>query len=163
MMPWRLTAGALAALAAAAGAAAPDEEAVKTYSFGLADPAFAVEAARMVVGTNGSVVLEAAGHRLLVRAPTGVHARLKALMAEVAEPPRNVRIDVAFRDRSREKQTSAAVDGGIVVDERGSGARVRLTPRADQSRARTSAETQQSLVVASGREASMFVGEDVPL
>ncbi len=144
----------------AGGAGEPADVRYQAYPAGFAGGSNAADIARQVVGPDGKVVFDAAGHRLLVWATPEAHAQLDPIIRELNVPPKNVRIDVEFRARTSDRQrpASAGARGSISAD----GAGIGVTARVRDDASRGSSVTKQTLVVTSGRQASLFVGETVP-
>jgi len=136
----------------------------EVYPLGFADTASAVASARALVGPDSRVTLDAAGNRLLVVATAAEHEQLAALSAQLVQPPRNVRIEVRFDDRETSSVREGGVSGAgtVVVGPGGTGGRIVLRPRVEVSDATRDARTAQELLTASGRAATLRVGESVP-
>jgi len=134
------------------------------FPLGFADAETSLEAARAVVGDSGVVILDRRHHRLLVRADAEKHEQLRRLLAQLNVTPPNVYIEVEYDDAysAHERGASLGVDGEIVVENGDVSARVDLQPSVVHRTERGSSLTRQSLLVASGREASLRVGERVP-
>jgi len=151
-----------AALTLAAVAADPEEgRFFRVHSLGFVEVEIAEAAAKTIVGEGGSVIPDRRNQRLLVRATETEHRRLADALAAINRPPVNIRIDVDFDEAGSSRQRGVAVDArGIYRSGGGGGASVGvgLTDRSSQFNDRA----RQTLVVASGREASLRVGERVP-
>jgi type II secretory pathway component GspD/PulD (secretin) len=140
------------------------ERVFHVYPLGQADLASTEEAVRALVDDDGSVVLDSRHHRLLVLATAAEHEKVAGLLKQVAVPARNVRIQVEFREQGSSRDSGFGVRGkGVIThDEGGTRAGVTLKPELRHQRTTTSANVQESLLVSSGREASLAVGEEVP-
>ena len=134
------------------------------YPILFGDPAALETYARTVVGEEGHVVLDARGQRLIVLAPAALHAELNQVLGEADARTGNVRIQIQFRDRERAQDRGAAVgvDGDIVFGPGGRQADIRLEPRLRHTVTDQRSDTQQMIMAASGREAILRVGEQVP-
>jgi type II secretory pathway component GspD/PulD (secretin) len=148
----------------AIGAAAAEPTSFETYSVVFADVRAAEEAARAIVGDEGSVTVDEPNHRLLVVTTSERHAQLAGMMQKLNVPPRNVRIEVRFKGASLEEDSGAGlnVEGGIARDPGLSHTTLRIKPRVVNETTRTSTDVTQTLLVASGREGMLHVGEEVP-
>ena len=123
-----------------------------------------IEAVRELVGTDGLVTPDRANSRVLVITTAAKHQQIKQALPTLTMPVRNVRVEVRFRQAGRAQQRGLALEGRRPVLEynvlnKGS-FRVREVPTSHVSV--TTDDTTQILTVASGHEASLFVGEEVP-
>ena len=136
----------------------------EAYGVGAADPVVLLDLVRVAAGPGSHVTYDERQQRLLVLAPEERQAAIANLLREAAPPPVNVRIEVNFRGSGRESEREASLAGhGEVVYEPGLvHTTVRIEPRVIQAATARSSSVQQVLVVASGREASLRVGEEVP-
>lgn len=151
-------------LVCAALAGEPSATRFQAYPLGFADEGAVMEMARGMVGEGGSVVMDTQGARLLVVATDEAHARIAELMSKVSVPPKNVRIEVRFQDASAGDHTGVGVSGDVEYQrtEGISHTQIRIKPRIESTSMRASSDVAQILMVASGREASLRVGESVP-
>jgi type II secretory pathway component GspD/PulD (secretin) len=155
----------LMAIVAAAGmAAAGTNRVFKTHSLGFTDTAAAEQTARSIVSPGGNVVLDRANNRLLVFATDEEHAQLAGLAAELAAPPKVVRIEVRHSGggRQTERSGSLGISGSGIVAPGGSAGTLRLNPSLTHTTTDTRDNAVQTLTVSSGRSATLHVGEDVP-
>lgn len=150
-------------LAAVAGETVKQSD-FKTYSIGFADGDSAVEMVQAVVGDQGKVILDRAGGRLLVLAPAVKHAEVQRVVDALNVPPKNIRIEVEFRDAASHAGLEAGVQGGGLVVTGPGGTRTMGAAgvRVEQWSDRTTSNTRQQLLVMSGGQASIFVGKAVP-
>ena len=160
-----LAAAPLSAQSPAARPAAKTE--MRVYDLGLTDPGVATDVVRGLLSPEGRVYPDPAQHRLVVSDRPEVHARVAEALRTLHVAPRNIRIEVTARlertDRERRLDASGTVGGGPV---RG-GAGRRPPSRGveiggQESRARTSVNARQQLLVLSGGRASLTVAEQVP-
>jgi type II secretory pathway component GspD/PulD (secretin) len=159
---------ALAALAAALllGAAAKTE--MRVYDLGLTDVAVATDVVRALLSPEGRVYPDAAQHRIVVSDRPEVHARVAQALRTINVAPRNIRIEVTARmertDRERRLEASGTVGAGPVragVGRRPP-ARTGVEIGGQDTRARTTVDARQQLLVLSGGKASLTVAEEVP-
>lgn len=136
----------------------------KSYSLSFADSSNVVDMVATLVGTNGKAFYDAPTRRLMVLASSNVHVQVDAIVRELNVPPRNVRIEVRYRGQGLQSEKAASVSGSgaVIVGSGPTRTSVRLQPRVTDSSTRTESSTAQQLVVMSGRQASIFVGETVP-
>jgi type II secretory pathway component GspD/PulD (secretin) len=136
----------------------------EVYPLGFADGPSAVEMVNAMVGSTGNVSLDEKNHRLLVFTTEEKHGEVANLMQKLDVAPKNVRIDVRFNEASRRQDTGAGIgaSGGIVREEGLTRTRFRVSPRIENTTLTTSSDVTQTLLVASGREGVLRVGESVP-
>ena len=137
---------------------------VEVYPAGSSDLGVFAAAVRGVAGPEDVVIPDPAQHRVVVIASPETHRAIAALGRTLQRPPRNVRIDVSIRDRGTEEGTAFGVggEGAVVVRGGDVSTRVRLQPRLASTRTEAVSGARQSLVVSSGKEAVLRVGESVP-
>lgn len=155
-------AGAALTAWAATNAGEPPE--FRVYGLQFADGSNAADVVRSVVGPDGKVFFDATTHRLMVLADSNRQATVAQMVRQIDVAPRNVRIDVRFRrhETGERHGTSVTGQGTMVVDNSGGRSSVRIRPRMEQTSSEANALTVQQLLVASGKQASLSVGEDVP-
>ena len=158
-------AGALMLMVAARAATvtADDVRSLKIYPLDPNNEAM-IETVRALVGTNGMVTLDRANSRVLVITTADRHQQLKQAMSALTVVPRNIQVEVRFRQAGRQQQQGAALQGRGVFFEsdplhKGS---IRMRGTATDRTTLTSDDTTQLLTVSSGHEASLFVGQEVP-
>jgi type II secretory pathway component GspD/PulD (secretin) len=138
---------------------------VKTYPVHPAQAADIVEALNSMLSTNAKVVFLKASGQIIVTAPQADQTMTAALLKEVSTgPTRNVRIDVTILQEGASSETSAALNGSgkVVVTPKGVGYNIKLNPKLKSQSETTSDNARQTLLIQSGKEGRIFVGEDVP-
>ncbi len=145
-------------------AGAPGEQRFEIYSTAFTDMDAVEPMVRAIVGDEGNVAVDRNGQRLLVMTTDERHAKIAEVMKRVNIPPRNVRVDVSFDGGGASAQSEASVsaDGQVVFEDGLTHGKVRVKPRLINETTTTSRSVQQTLLVASGREGTLRVGEDVP-
>jgi type II secretory pathway component GspD/PulD (secretin) len=136
----------------------------EAYSTAFTDPSAAEQMIRSIVGEDGNVAVDARGQRLLVMTTDERHAQIAAMMKKLNVPPKNVRIDVHFAGggASHEAEASVSGDGQVVYEDGVTHGTIRIKPRILNETTTTSSDVLQTLMVASGREGALRVGEEVP-
>ena len=154
----------LYAMLAVAAYAEPAPTRFEAYPLGFADEGAVLELVRGMVGEGGSVVSDPQGARLLVVTTDENHAKIAGLMQKLNVPPRNVRIEVRFQGAAAEDRTAIGVsgEGEFRRTEGLSTTEIRIKPRLENTTMTSSSDTAQILMVASGREGVLRVGESVP-
>lgn len=159
----RCLAGVLAfGLACAAHA----EQTLKVYPVGQTEPELAAEVVRPLLAPEDQLIVDAKGARLIVRAEPEIQGKIAEVIRQLDVPPINVRIDVEFDEAGRSDRSELGVGarGRVVWPASGgdpSGA-VRVNVSGGMRSDTNDRRTVQSLLVASGREATLRVGESVP-
>lgn len=149
----------------ATGAFAQDNAQMRfeVYPLGSADMESTLDAVRGFVGEQGQVTADPVHQRLLVATTAERHAQIAALMNQLVVPERNVLIEVSFTSAGTQDSFDASVSGsGSVEWNKGIDGRITLKPRLESQSSSTSGRTIQTLLVSSGREATLRVGESVP-
>jgi len=155
-------------LAAAVGAAAQTTnaaEAVVVYPLQSGDPAVVVDVLRGFLGGNVKVVYDATRNAIIVMAPAAIQAQAAAIVRKLDVPPRNVRVEVRFRRHTTDFGSGARVSGPPMPIVQNSGpnrSRISFRPQAGSRTVQASENTVQTLMVMSGRDASLRIGESVP-
>ena len=136
----------------------------EVYTLGFADTQSSLEMVKAIVGPSGTVSLDEANHRLLVVATQEKHAEVANMLRKLNAAPKNVRIEVRFLGSSSEKNVGAGVSasGEIVRDEGITSTRIKVRPRIEHTTLTASSDVAQTLLVASGRQGVLRVGESVP-
>ena len=134
------------------------------YPVGDTDLAAAEQVVRSVLTADDTVARDEKGRRLLIMAPDSRQRKVADIMAKLNPPARNIRIQVKFRGTSRQEEREASVrgQGQVVLTPGGVSGTIKLQPRVVNELSTGQRDTTQLLLVASGREASLRVGEEVP-
>lgn len=145
-------------------AVAQETQVFEVYGVGSADPAGLLELVRAAAGPDGHVTYDERQNRLLVLAPAGAQRQISEMMKTAVPPPVNVRLEVRFRGSSRRADQQASVFGeaGVVRENGITHSTIRLQPKVVQESTDQQSSVSQILVVSSGHEASLRVGEEVP-
>lgn len=162
MKPWCVS--ILFALTVLVSSAQQDHSRFEVYSLGFADAQSAVEMVKALVGPTGSVSLDAANRRLLVVATDEGHAQVADMMRKLDVPPKNVRIEVRFIGSSSQQNVGAGIgaSGEISRDEGITSTKIKVKPRIENTSITAASDVAQMLLVASGRQGVLRVGESVP-
>ena len=163
LYPHRIGLALLALLTLAATNGSEPSE-FKTYDIGFADGANATEVVKTVIGENGKVFFDPASRQMMVWAPSNQQATVSQIMKQLNVTPRNVRIEVQFRNQGSDNHFGAALSGqgAVIMDSRGTRSSFRVQPHVEDQRTESSSSSRQQLLVTSGRQASLFIGEEVP-
>ncbi len=151
-------------LACLSAAPANEPTRFEVYPLGGADMESTLETVRLFVGAEGHVTPDPVHQRLLVVTTAERHARIAELVQKLSGPTRNVFIEVRIETAGEQRESNISVGGSgdVTIDRDGLSGSVRIKPRVvNQTTTRSGASTQ-SLLVGSGREAVLRVGESVP-
>ncbi|HPF99649.1 MAG TPA: hypothetical protein PLE77_06250 [Kiritimatiellia bacterium] len=145
-------------------AADPPVTRFEAYPLGFADEGAVLELVRGMVGEGGSAVMDRQGARVLVVTTDANHAQIAELLHKLNVPPKNVRIEVRFKGSSADDHTAVGVSGeaGFSRTDGISHSEIRIKPRIESTSMRAASDVAQILMVASGREGMLQVGERVP-
>lgn len=156
----------LAGLLTGFGTAAQADDEMKTvvYPVVYGDIDALEEFARTVVADEGHVIQDGQGRRLIIVTTQDKHTTLNEVLGEADAQVGNVRIEVRFREAGEARDSGAGVrgEGEIVFGPGGTEGTVVLRPDLRHTVTETTSDTRQILMTASGREASLRVGESVP-
>lgn len=135
-----------------------------TYDIGFADASNAVEVVRTVVAPDGKVFYDPATRKLMVLATSNRLDAVAGVVKQLNVPPNNVSVTVRFLGQGTSRRRGASLSGGGGVIVTGGRARSSITiqPEIKHQTTETSTQTSQQLLVSSGRQASIFIGEEVP-
>ncbi len=136
----------------------------EAYSFSGSDFRAMEETVRFLAGPEASVVVDPPNSRLLVVTTDENHARIAQAMRVMDVPPVNVRINVRFAGRAVSRDTGASLGfGGEIVRKEGlAHTTIHVQPQLRDTSMQASRDVTQTLMVGSGREGVLRVGEDVP-
>ena len=136
----------------------------EVYPIGTMDMDSTLESVRAFVGDEGNVTPDPVHQRLLVATTPERHAQIADLMRKLAVPARNVLIEVAIESAGNQGQSEFSVSGSGDIDlgSGGLGGTIKLQPKIINQTTTMTGREVQTLLVSSGREASLRVGESVP-
>ncbi|MBN1268576.1 MAG: hypothetical protein JXB04_03235, partial [Kiritimatiellae bacterium] len=157
----------VAGLLVAAGAVRADETeplSVEIYPLGSCDPAAAEETARSIVSPGGTVILDRTRLSLIVAAKPSEHKQIKQVLEALNVPAKNVRIDVRFQGRGATRDTEVGIhgQGGVVIRDGKTHATAVIKPELRHETTEMSSDVTQTILVGSGREGRLEIGEQVP-
>jgi len=150
-------------LLAARLAAAQDELTVKSYPLRGADPQAIGTLVNDLVQPDGRVIIDRAGGRLIVRAGPEQHKAVAAALVVADAPAPNIRVEVTIEDSASRRETQAGVTGaaGVTLSSGDAGYDLTVRPQLSHEAGRESSSVRQQLLLLSGSEAQLFVGEEV--
>lgn len=141
-----------------------EDRIVRTYPVFSSQSADVVATLKDVLSEKAKVVFHRAGSQIIVTAPQGDQDVAAAILKELSRPAQNVRIDIRILQEGTTSDAGAAVDGDgrVVVRRTDTGYNVRVNPSVRNQSGSESDNATQTLVMQSGSEGRIFVGDDVP-
>lgn len=118
----------------------------------------------MIVGEQGKVVEDRAGGRLMIMATPGQHDQIAELFRDVNVLSPNVCIDIDIDSTDFHEKDGASVSGSgdVVITPDDTRYDVKTRTQIENRNTRTQGTMRQSLMVQSGREASLQIGSETP-
>lgn len=151
-------------VAIAVSVASAQQTKFEVYPLMSADPEIARDAVQAIVGEEGHITVDRPNRRLLVATTPERHALIAEFLAKLDSPPRNVLIQVEFlgAGQNRQAELSVQTSGAIGIEQDGLSGRWRIRPHLQARETEWSGRNVQTLLVTSGREAYLQIGEEVP-
>jgi len=137
----------------------------KAYPLGFADGPSSIEMIKGMVGNDVHIVYDRGTRQLLVLASSNQHATIAMMVKQLNVPQKNVSVTVTFKGTGDSDRTGASVTGSgriIHTGQGGTHSTIRLNPSLIDQHSSTTSNTRQQLMVISGKQASLSIGEDVP-
>lgn len=146
------------------GSGEKPERGLEVYPVTFADPDQAVELIAPLLSEQSKVIVDRGNSRLLMVATEEEHRQAAELVRALNVPPRNVFIEVRYERAETERDQAAGIypRGAVVIGPGGTRVGWEVDVDLRDSRSRTQRDTTQSLLVSSGREGRIRVGERVP-
>ncbi len=156
---WLSAVCALSLFAACAAGAAEHELVI--YGTRGHDITVMVELAKAILEGDGRVIPDAAGGRMLVMASPASHARLRQAFEHGYATTRNVQLTVMINEEGQQRETGASIAGAVQIGS--DGTRIQVTPSVRHQTSESSRAVDQMLVTRSGSEATLRVGDVLPV
>jgi type II secretory pathway component GspD/PulD (secretin) len=143
---------------------AQNDRVVRAYPVYGSQPDAMVQILKDTLSDKASVAYVRSVGKIIVTAPESDQEVATALLKETNVPAKNVRIDVNIRQEGASSETEASVGGSgkVVVSKAGASYKVRLNPSLQSQSGTESDNANQTVMVQSGNEGRIFVGEEVP-
>lgn len=137
---------------------------LEAYPISNPNPDEIVSTAKSIAGTNGTVVFIKDISKLVVSATPAVHEQIIQLLSKTEMKPVNIQLDVAFDEASESRDSGASIktEGGIIITPRKTGYKVKIDAEAHDNKINGISLTHQLLMLRSGTEGFIQVGEDIP-
>jgi len=141
-----------------------DQAVFRAYPVYPSNAETTLELVREVIGPGGRALYDRVGSQLLVSAKPEAHQRITAILEQIDMVPRNVRLEVVIRETDRLDESGIGADVNVskTVSPDGDSTTIHIEPRIRSRTVSGSSATRQTLVVQSGSEAVLRVGQDVP-
>lgn len=145
-------------------AMAQDGRVMQAYPLYTRDAAALISMVEAVSGTDGRVIYDKPNGRLLVLATADAQVDVADVIRQLNVPPVNVRIEVAVEESKQEQLVAMGVEGGadVVIVEDTVNVDASVRPYAQRRSDRHGRTTRQTLLLQSGGEATLHIGEEVP-
>jgi type II secretory pathway component GspD/PulD (secretin) len=153
---------AAALLGAAVGAATADSRVSVVHQLGFADPQGAYELVQGVLSPDGRAVLDERHNSLVVLDLPDRQEAVGKILATLQRPIQNLRVETRIVDRETGEDVQVDVSGQLIIrsPRQRSGASVYF--EADSKDSERTSTSRQFVVVASGGEASISLGKEIP-
>jgi type II secretory pathway component GspD/PulD (secretin) len=145
-----------------AAVGAVEERTSEVYPLGIADQGAALELVLAVLSDSGRAVLEKGKNSLVVLDTPEVHARVKAILADLQIPAGNVKVESRIVDRESGQEGEFSSTGQLILTFPGPSATGTVHFNVDHRQVSKSRVARQFVVVVSGAEASIAVGREIP-
>ena len=154
----------LAASLLATAIPAEQENILKVYPIQSTTPDVVTKVVQDLVGAKGQVTYDKMRSQLFVSAPAEMHILIAPVLKEIDAPSPNVRIDVVHNNPRRvvRRRLDPGIDGDVRITPNKTGYRVSFKPQIEDQSGGGLSNHRQTVVVASGAEGVLFVGEDIP-
>ncbi len=136
----------------------------KSYKIISSDPNLIVSAVKDLIGKDRKVFFDKLSSQLMVIARTNEHQMVEMLLKDINTIPMNVQIDVNFIEGAEEESTGLEVGGKVEVIKHPNrtSTDIIIEPQAHRQMVTSSSNSKQTLLVQSGREAHLLIGQEVP-
>lgn len=141
-----------------------DDTIVKTYPLVISDIDPVIEAVKAITADKAKIHYYQPNNELIVSATSNQHGLITALLKEINVPSPNVRVDVVFL------QSGQATDFAFgsspehlpKISRKGNSVQFEIKPRIRGQSTSTMNNNSQTVVVKNGKQASIFMGTEVP-
>lgn len=133
----------------------------KAYPLEYADGPNSMGVIKEMLGDNVSVVYDRRTRQLLVLATSNQHTTITQLIKQLNVPPKNVSVTVTFKETGSNDHTGSSMQIRQSA-QGGSHSSIRITPSLVDQHNTSLSNTRQQLMVTSGKQATLSIGEDVP-
>lgn len=146
------------------GACADTNTYVSTYPLKWANLDQIAEVVQDLIGESGKVYKYTSGNELIISASSNQHQQVSTLIKSLDLPVPNVRLDIDMNLDTKSSDTGLGLEGSgkVIIKPGRNGTQFKFTPKARYQTTHSIDNTRQILVVQSGREASLHIGEIIP-
>jgi hypothetical protein len=134
----------------------------KVYRLGVADPRVAHELVVGLVSREGRVVLDEGHNTLIVHDFPEMQAAVSEALQGLQSPLASVSVEVRIVDHETGEEAGVSASGQLLLTVPELGGRADIVFDVDSENVGTRRSSKQFVVVASGREASIAVGREIP-
>lgn len=146
-------------------AGAQTNQETKVFDILHADPDRMVEVLTKVCGDQVRLTPFAQERKLVATGTSNQLAQVASLLSQLDIPVMNVRIDVAFLQSSSKSSKGSSISGtgkAVITPSGKNSYKVDLSPQLHSNTEQVLSNARQTLVVKSGKNASLFVGQQAP-
>lgn len=143
---------------------AQDDTTVKTYPLGTSDTNVVIEAVRAITADKAKIYFYQPNNELIISATSNQHSTIAALLKEINMPTPNVRVDVVFIQAGSQTDfgLGSARETQPKVTRKGNSFQMEISPHMRGQSTSTMNNNSQSVIVKNGKQASIFMGTEVP-
>lgn len=154
----------LLAVAFLSTAAADSKLTVKTYPLKWVRASELLETVNSLIGDKGKAFTIKTGNEFIISTTDDLHAQIKQLIKDLDRPRPNVQINVTMNETGHTTDRGVALKGNgkVVVTGKGAKTHYKFTSEARNRTTKISSNTKQILLVQSGREGQLHIGEEIP-
>jgi len=137
----------------------------KTYPLQTSDIDLTQQVLKELLGDKRQVFYQKQQNQIIVSATAEEHKQIEAVLADINVPSPNVQLDIVTTLVGSSSDTRLGAKGGsgnVQVTKDGTKVHYKIKPEARAQSAGASSLTKQTLVVTSGKEASLTVAQEVP-
>lgn len=147
-----------------AAATAEETPTVKIYPLKWAHAEEMLESISTLIGENGKAFKYSAGNELIVSTTADLHTQVSSLIKDLDHPSPNVLIDITINETGKTYDSGFEVKGSgkVVSKNKGSKTHFEFSPEVRNQTTIENSNMMQSLLIQSGREGSLYIGEEIP-
>jgi type II secretory pathway component GspD/PulD (secretin) len=141
-----------------------DELTVKTYPVKWVRATEVLEPVNILIGGKGKAFKYSAGNELIISTTDALHKQIATLLKDLDHPVPNVRLDIVMGETAQTVNSGLGVKGSgkVVVSKKGVKTHYDFKPTARHQTTTETLNTRQSILIQSGREGSLHIGEEIP-
>jgi type II secretory pathway component GspD/PulD (secretin) len=141
-----------------------DDLTVKTYPVKWVRATDVLEPINTLIGAKGKAFKYSAGNELIVSTTVDLHKQISTLLKDLDHPVPNVRLDIVMGETGKTVDSGLGVKGSgkVIVSKKGVKTHYDFKPYARHQTTTETLNTRQSILIQSGREGTLHIGEEIP-